>query len=300
MFGLFRKKKAPAQSAPETSSARAVAAEPVAGTPSVPQSLITWHAEIDQNRDAFAATVEQALRETDPLLASMGDDLSLLDGVWGPAARKLEGAKQSLRHAWNRATSALARDTAVSEQQERQADRTYETAESDLELLFEEGYRSAKAKAARALMEHALHVDARSRFCTGCAEPMVSLLIGQAQNVDCPACGQGQTVEPGQAFRVFATSAALWVGEWEAFAHWRDMTRAALQIAQYEDKKEVPLALLMDFHDFAQKCWGTTFGVEAQLVPQMASHIPRKVEARMKDANRLLREHWQWREFEDS
>ncbi len=98
----------------------------------------------------------------------------------------------------------------------------------------------------------------------------------------------------------YTNTVGLWEGEWQAFPMWRDMTRAALKIQQYKKKTEVPLDLLKQYHDVAQQCWQTTFEVQAARMPDMAHHIPNKVTARMKDSRRLLRDHWQWREFEES
>jgi len=270
---------------------------PVATGPA--QSVLTWHGEISEVRQGFQRYLEQASSESEADIASMGNNLAVLQKVWDPAERELEVAQKNLTHAWNRAKSAMGREK-LDKLQRDQRDNLYDVETGELEFDFEQAHRNARAQAANALMQSALHSDARSRVCVSCHQPMVNLLVGQAQNMNCPACGTAQTVEPGNDFRMFAASAALWVGEWEAFGSWRNMKRAEILIQQYHDRVDVPLDLLKEFHDAAQVCWGTTFGVEGQLVPQGASHIPRKVEARMKDAFRLLREHWQWREFEST
>ena len=71
--------------------------------------------------------------------------------------------QQELHHAWKRAGSALARDKSVSEQEESDADKTYDIANCELELDFLRAHRLVIGQAANALTQHALHIDARTR-----------------------------------------------------------------------------------------------------------------------------------------
>ena len=95
-------------------------------------------------------------------------------------------------------------------------------------------------------------------------------------------------------------SVARWVGEWDAFGHWQDMKRAEMRIGRYRHTKDVPMALLHDFHAAAQNYWETSLAVEAQLVPHLVAHLPTTIDARMKVVRRILRDHWQWRAFEEA
>jgi hypothetical protein len=95
-------------------------------------------------------------------------------------------------------------------------------------------------------------------------------------------------------------SVARWVGEWDAFGHWQNMKRAEMRIGRYRHTKDVPMALLHDYRAAAQNYWEMSLTVEAQLVPHLVAHLPKTIDARMKEARRLLRDHWQWRAFEES
>ena len=256
MFGLFKKKK----SAPAPIAQEPVAPPPQAEqapSPSAPlgpsQSVLAWHGEISQIHSEFVAYLQNAVAESQSIVATVESELGALAPIWDPAGRKLDETTELLRRAWNRARTALRRDKAVTEQQQDDEDLVHDTAYSELEIAFQEAQRSARATAVANIAE-------------------VS----------------------------YANTVGLWEGEWQAFSHWRDMTRLALKIQQYKKKTEVPLELLKQYHDVAQQCWQTTFEVEAARMPSMAHHIPNKVTARMKDSRRLLRDHWQWREFEES
>lgn len=98
---------------------------------------------------------------------------------------------------------------------------------------------------------------------------------------------------------VIPETAALWAGEWQAFPDYCTMIRLEQKIQQFRKTKDVPMELLHEFNDAAQRCWSTTYGVEAQHVPAMASHLERKIDSRMKYARKLLRNHWQWRAMEE-
>ncbi len=102
------------------------------------------------------------------------------------------------------------------------------------------------------------------------------------------------------AFRVFATSGALYVGHFDGMHSWADMLRHEMEILVYRKTKDVPMELLHNFNNAAQNYWSVVFGSEAQLVPAMAGRAPIKIDARMKDVRKLLRSHWQWREMEDA
>ena len=87
------------------------------------------------------------------------------------------------------------------------------------------------------MLNFALHSDARARCCTGCGQAITSILIDRAQNIACPACQAPQTVEPGMAFRVFASVGSTWVGEWDGFASWaRKRLRTHWQWRAREEK----------------------------------------------------------------
>ena len=44
----------------------------------------------------------------------------------------------------------------------------------------------------------------------------------------------------------------------------------------------------------------TALGIEAKMVPHLEPHLPNTLDARMKEARKVLRHHWQWRAYEES
>ncbi len=298
MFSWF-KKKSGAQPPLQTAHSPQVAPVPPPVVPQgPPQSVLVWQGEIATIRGQFQTYLQEVLRQSEAEMGQVQTEFSVLDHLWNPAERSLAQAQQELTHAWNRAKTALARDPLVTEEHaDFELDR-YEAETDELEFDYQEVLRNARAQAANAMMQFALHSDARTRYCVGCQTPLVNVLIGQTQNMRCPSCGVEQEVSPGTAFRMFAVNGARWVGDHQAFPYWRTMTRAETRIQNYRDNRLVPLDLLKEYHDAAQACWGTVFGVEAQLVPQGVHHVEGKVKMHMKPVIQLLRSHWQWREFE--
>jgi len=298
VFNLFRKKSAKPPVPPE------VPLPPVVVAIERPSFAATreieeWNASIERIKRQFERVLVQALERSGPLVAAIETDLSPIEQVWGPLERELDNVQRSLSKAWKRPYVVLSKDPTVGEPRLAIQENKLYLESNELELAFQAAYRQVKAQAAQAMMQFALHRDARTRYCSACGSGLTTVLIGQAQNIECPYCGVMQMVEPGQAFRVFAAAAARWVGEWDAFPYYQIMKRAEVRIGRYRSSKDVPMDLLHEFHDAAQSHWRTALGVEAHLVPHMASHVARTVDARMIGARRLLRQHWQWRAFEE-
>lgn len=298
MFGLFRKKKA--RRAPTPHPAQHEVQHAVVQPSAVVQRrLCEWDAAIVRIRGEFETMVVEALGHSEPLLACVQTDIEPLEQLWESAERQLEKSQRALANAWNGPYSALYGDAAVTEQQlAAEEDKLY-IQSTELELALQAAFRQVRARAAQAMMQYALHQDAGSRYCLGCGSGLVMCLVGQAQNIQCPSCGLAQVAEPGQAFRIFAGSAARWVGEWDGFVHYQGMRRAETRISRYRNTKDVPMPLLHEFSNAATQYWQTSLGVEAHLVPHLAKHAPATVNARLKDARRLLRNHWQWRAYEE-
>ena len=89
---------------------------------------------------------------------------------------------------------------------------------------------------------------------------------------------------------------AIYVGQSRAQDDWETMTRAENEINSFRDRKDVPMPLLERYHDAAQRYWTVVLETEAELVPVNKPHVAAKIERYMKDVQKLLRQHWQWRE----
>ena len=302
VFGLFKKKKAAqpqasVESVPPAHAAPAQGAPPMSFQP--PAVCADWDRFIAEVQGRLQELLQQKVAESEPLIAAVQGDTQALMLLWGAVEHQMQNLQEEISDRWDEVCDELADDESASEELVNAEGQKRDLGNLELELAYLGAYREVCARAAKKMMDWALNEDARTRFCSECGGPLVSFLIGQAQNIQCPACGADQTVEPGQSFRMFAASGARWVGEWDAFPHFQAMKRFECQIQQYRNSQDVPLELLKSYHDAAQEYWGTAFGVEAQLVPQMAKDIPNKVAAMMKGAQKLLRQHWQWRSFEE-
>lgn len=297
MFGLFKKKPQPVvdtvQEAPQH------APPPVVAPQGPMPSAVEMDQRIAQTQQEFSALLEQAVAQSIPVADATQNDFAPLEQLWIPIEQERDKATSAMSRTWNACSRAINREHESDEAREFQASKV-DYASLEIEIAYQGAFRQMRARAAQAMLNFALHSDARSRCCTGCGQPITSILIDRAQNIQCPACSAPQTVEPGMAFRVFATVGALYVGHYDGIHSWADMLRYEMQIQKFRKTRDVPMELLHNFNNAAQNYWNVVFASEAQLVPAMAAHAPVKTDARMKEVRKLLRSHWQWREMEEA
>jgi hypothetical protein len=267
MFGLFRK-KSPSQPTPVPVPAEAQESPPSSAA-KIEARLSEWREATAQIKSDFAAALAQAITECEPLAAAAQTEIMQIDRIWMPVEAKLERATKALSNAWNRPYTVLYKDPTCTAQLAAE-DAKYCEEENELALAYEAAYRQVRASAAQSMKEYALEQDGAS---------------------DAP--------ESGQAFRLFASVAARWIGEWEGLTDWQNMKRAEMRIRRYRKIKEVPMELLHQLHDSARSYWQTALGIEAKFAPHLQSHLERTIEARMKETKKLLGSHWQWREAQE-
>jgi len=258
---------------------------PAPGGPVV-RNVDDWRALCQQQHEQLIADVRAFLDTCGSDIAATQMDTSWIDRRFLPIDRKLEAAKRLVRSTWNRSGDFSGEHMALE----------LDMGELELELVREHGYRTVRALAARAMMNFALHQDARTRACGGCGQFMPTLLVGQAQHTQCRHCGFAQVVEPGQAFRIFASVAARWVGESDGFPQFATVKRFEAQLDSHRDKHQVPLELLRSYYHASEQYWSTVLVIEGQLVPERQPHLQMHLQAMMTDANRRLSSYWQWRE----
>jgi hypothetical protein len=261
-------------------------------------SAVEWDNRIAQIQNEFSLVLAEAVAQSAPIIDAIQDSFTELERHWIPAGQEKDRAQAAVDRVWN----SLSR--AINKEHESEEDRNFQMHKSEfgsleIEIAYEAAFREVRARAAQVMLNYALHSDARSRNCTGCGQPITSILIDRAQNIQCPACSTPQTVEPGVAFRVFATCGALWVGHWDGIHSWATMCRCELQIQKFRKTRDVPMELLHNYNNAATTYWNVVFGSEAHLVPAMAAHAPAKIDAHLKPTRKLLRSHWQWREMEE-
>ena len=292
-MGLFGKPKAPA---PTTSTGAGVADAPprVPGLPAGPPprpagpvvtSVADWRVVCQQQREALVASVSALLATCTDDIAATRTDTAWIDRRFLALDRQAEGAATLVRNTWSR---LLDRGAAPALELDR--------ATLDITLVREHGHRWLRAQAAHAMMNFALYQDARTRFCGGCGASLGPLLVSQAHEIRCAACGRLQLVEPGQAFRLFASFAARWVGEGDGFPQYAAVRHLELEIDAERDTSRVPLELLRSYHQASAQYVSTVLVVEGMLVPEHQPHMPLQHRALMVDANRRLSRFWQWRE----
>ena len=309
MFGLFKKKSK--EGSPQSPQERHQAAQgdhvhhqqaehqppPVQQGPM--PSAIEWDQRLAQIQQEFSQVLAEAVAQSAPLIDAVQNDFSEIERHWRPAEQEKDRAQAAITRVWNSSSRAINREHESDEARDFQMNKA-DYATLEIEIAHQAAYREVRARAANAMLQFALHSDARSRHCTGCGQPITSILIDRAQNISCPGCGAPQTVEPGNAFRMFAAAGALWVGEYDGFPSWAAMCRYELQIQKFRKTRDVPMELLHNYNNAATHYWTTVFGSEAQLIPAMAAHAPIKTAARLKETRKLLRSHWQWREMEEA
>ncbi len=305
MFGIFKKKPKDSTSQEGHQSAQqedygdnapAPAASPMQQGPM--PSALAWDASIAQVQQEFSQVLAQAVASSAPFIDAIQTDYGELERHWAPMDRELDNAKDAISRIWNSTQRVLMREHEEEEAREFQANKR-DFGRLELEIAHQAALREVRARASQVMLNFALHSDARSRQCTSCGQAITSVLIDRAQNIACPACQAPQTVEPGMAFRVFATVGATWVGQWDGFPYWATMVRLELQIQNFRNTKDVPMAMLHEYNNAAYHYWSLAFGSEAQLVPAMAGHMQNKIDGQMKPVRKLLRSHWQWREMEE-
>jgi DNA-directed RNA polymerase subunit RPC12/RpoP len=261
-------------------------------------SAIELDQRIAQIQQEFSAVLGQAVAASEAIVAATQSDFTELERLWRPVDAERDKAQAGMTRSWNACSRAINREHESDEARDYQMNKC-DFASLEIEIAYQGALREVRARAAQAMLNFALHSDARSRACTACAQPITSILIDRAQNIQCPACGAPQLVEPGMAFRVFASVGALFVGHYDGMHSWADMERYEMRIQKFRKTKDVPMQLLHDYHNAALNYWTVVFNSEAQLVPAMAGHAPGKIEAYMKPVRKLLRSHWQWREMEE-
>ena len=297
MFQFFRKQRGSELAAARLEETTPAIESDGLVTPQHPK-LLVWRATIDEIHRGFARRVEQARVDAAKVIATAQVDSSEHEVLWDKVDGELSRAQRQLYNAWNRMHSALWGSDAVDEETLTREERRLDEEGCELELLFEAGRRESRADAARSIRAFAMRYDARMRSCEGCGAHLGAPLIVQAQVITCRGCGTRQNVEPGIAFHVFASSGARWLGEWYAFPDYQLMKREEVRIGGFRKKDDVPLAMLQAYHDAALDYWSTALGIEVNLVPYLDPHLERMIDARMKEARKLLRSHWQWRGYE--
>jgi hypothetical protein len=218
---------------------------------------LRWDAAIARVLQHAELHLARASAESEPLLAS-SDDFQALSRLWSRTQAELHPLGQQLSDSWDAILDELSEQPAAEGVTAHEAAKR-DLATMELEIRYTRAFRTVMARAADELKRRA---DERGN----------------------------------EALRaVFVASGALYLGERAALADWERMLRAQTSINGYREAKDVPLALLEELEASARRYFTTLLEVEASHAPLQAPYVALKLERYMKDIERTLRQHWQWR-----
>jgi hypothetical protein len=256
-----------------------------------------WDAAIADVHTRFEALLQEAWAASEPLVSQMQLDFGPLTRAWGAIEHRLHAHTSEVGDRWEEICDALCEVDGLPEGTTMSEGCKRDLATTELEIRYQQYHRAIMARAAEVMRRHALQADASSLSCTQCGATLSGASpVSQALDVSCAHCRAVNTIEPGASLRMFAAGGALALAEHAALSHWEAMKRAEIRIDQYRDKKAVPMELLESFASSSRAYHATRLEVEAQHVPEQRSYVPSKLERHVKDAEKKLRQFWQWRE----
>jgi hypothetical protein len=215
------------------------------------------------------AAIADALRRADLLLARasvasdaeivhIGSDFQALSRLWTKAEADLRPLGEEISETWDALSDELS-DAGAPEGVMREEGAKRDLATCELEIRRTRAHRLVMANAAERLR------------------------------------GKAEELGDDALRATFVGVGARYLGEWAAQVDWERMARAQTRINAYRDKKAVPIALLKELESSARSYFKTVLEVEAQHAPLQRPYVEAKIERFMKDIERTLRQHWQWR-----
>ncbi|HEX6767436.1 MAG TPA: hypothetical protein VF103_18185 [Polyangiaceae bacterium] len=216
-----------------------------------------WDAAISDVLGRAETVLARASVESDPLVIAA--DFALLGRLWTKTDAELRPFHEEISDAWNSISDELSAATPPEGvMQEQGAKRDLATCE--LTIRRTRAFRLVMAGAANRLKARA---DEQN-------DPALRAL--------------------------FEGSGARYLAERAAHEDWERMTRAQTRINGYRDRKDVPITLLKELESSARRHFTTLLDVEAEHLPLQKPYVAAKIERYMKDIEKTLRQHWQWRE----
>jgi hypothetical protein len=256
-----------------------------------------WDAAIADIRARFEGLLQQAWTASEPLLAANPVDRAALDRAWGAIEHRLHAHTSELSDTWDDICDAMSDVEGIPEGTTLSEGKKRDLAGCELEIRYNQFYRTVMAHAAESMRREALAQDSSGLACTQCGAPLRGITpVSQALDIACGHCQAVNTVDPGPALRIFAAGGALALGEAAALPAWEAMKRAEIRIDQFRTKKDVPMDLLETYEASARSYFTTRLEVEAKYVPEERTYVAARIGRYMHDVERKLRQFWQWRE----
>jgi hypothetical protein len=258
-----------------------------------------WDAMIVDSRARLTALLEEARLGSEPLIDAITTDLTPLVLPWNTIGPRVREARDEISDFWDKISDEMSECEEFSHDMMREQGTKRDLAGLELDLLHDQVYGGVMARAADRMREVALGSDAAAHPCNNCGAVLNKVTpVSQSLNVECAYCKAMNTVHPGTALRMFAASGVMHLAAEEARAVNEARQRLETRIKQYRDAKDVPLALLIELESTTRTYWTTRLKVEARYNPDEAKYLPAKLDRYMKDAQKTLRQYWQWREYE--
>ena len=262
------------------------------------QVIERWNMAIADVLRHVDATLADASAGSQAVIAHIGLDLAPLVQPWAAVEHQMHQYREQVSETWNRVSDEFSAVGGLPDGVMWREGAKRNWATSEIEIRYTRAYRLAVAAAADVMRQRALQADAHDCPCRQCGARLDRIrLSGMALNVECGYCRAVNTIEPGQALRMFAVVGAMALAERQALDLWEAMTRRLAQINDYRERKDVPLELLQEYERVGRGYWTTRITAEANLVPEQRQFVAQKIESYMKSVNKTLRQHWQWREF---
>lgn len=261
-------------------------------------ALITrWDQEIAQIAQDFQAELDAAVAGSQPIIDVVTTDLQPLARPWHTIKARMHKVTEKISDTWDEISDEMSALEGFTHEMIMTEGNKRDDATFEIELANERVFNSVMAQASQRMLDHALVQDASMAPCQNCAAPMDKVLpVAESLNVECGYCMAMNTVNPGDAIRVFAHSGASYLAQ----QHCRPTLEAYLRVEQkmkhFRDDKDVPLEMLIDFEKLNREYWTARLNLEASYVPEQKKYVESKIERHLADANKTLRRYWQWRE----
>lgn len=266
MLSWFRKKSG---ATPAATGQSAKAGGPVPAPTPARASDLSGSARLEEIARRWDAAIAQLLRqgeerlaracaESEAELAALGADFQGLSRLWSRTQAELRPLGEQLSNVWDTISDELALE-APPEGVMRREGAKRDLARTELDIGYTRAFRAVMARAAQ---------DLQKRAEQGGDEALRAVFVG---------------------------AGAHHLGEHAGQQDWERMQRAQTRINGYRDRKDVPLSLLEELESSARRYYTTVLEVEARHAPLQRPYVTAKLERYMKDVERTLRQHWQWR-----
>ncbi len=294
------KKASTAEPSVETATADDVAEEDrgaVTGDAEASALIQRWDAAIAEIRLSFDAVLAEASAGSEPLIEAVESDLTPLTRPWNTIEARRHKLGEQIADTWDDLSDEMSECDGFTHEMMSQEGSKRDAATLELEIVHLEVYGAVMARASERMRHRALAVDAAEHECQRCGARLDKVRpVSEALNVECGYCDAMNTVDPGTAMRMFAAMGAHHLAEQAAMPDRAAMMRAEHRMNQYRDNKDVPMALLEEFEAAARRYHTRRLTCEAEHNPELQKHVDMKLARYMKDAERTLKQYWQWRQ----